>query len=138
MTTDEHDHARFITIDGRRWRRTDPAIPDRLRDALVDELMAARRSLRGARKTPDHERAARARVDTAKRALGERGPEWWLPATEAAVTARLDALVRALANASATWSREELIAASHADELPNGRDLTDAATRGRGASSHEP
>ena len=44
---------------------SDPRIAPDLRETLVRELMAARR-------TRD-----RARVDAAKRALGERGPVWW-------------------------------------------------------------
>lgn len=41
--------------------------------------MAARRAVRDSLKADDAEglRAARARVDAAKRALGERGPVWW-------------------------------------------------------------
>lgn len=38
--------------------------------------MAARRLLRGSRPAPERA-AARARVDQAKTALGERGPVWW-------------------------------------------------------------
>ncbi|WP_448658649.1 hypothetical protein ACPVPU_14365 [Sphingomonas sp. CJ99] len=50
---------------------SDPALPPDRREALVSELMAARRAVR------DHAPDARARVDAAKRALGERGPPWW-------------------------------------------------------------
>jgi hypothetical protein len=50
---------------------SDPALPPDRRQALVRELMAARRAVR------DREPDARARVDAAKRALGERGPPWW-------------------------------------------------------------
>ena len=35
----------FIEIDGRRWRATDPAIPEPFRKELVDELMRARRAV---------------------------------------------------------------------------------------------
>lgn len=64
-------------IKGRRWRVSDPRIPEDLRQALVNELMAARRSVRDA-EDADAERAARDRVHDAKVALGERGVEWWL------------------------------------------------------------
>ena len=37
---------RYIVVDGRRWRATDPAIPESLRRQLVDELMDARRAVR--------------------------------------------------------------------------------------------
>ena len=39
--------------------------------------MAARRAVRSARGDTVVVAAARARVDVAKRALGERGPVWW-------------------------------------------------------------
>lgn len=41
--------------------------------------MDARRAVKDALRTDDHERLAAARqaVDTAKVALGERGPVWW-------------------------------------------------------------
>ncbi len=53
-----------------------PDLLEAVRDRLVSELMDARRALR--RGTPAEERAAaRARVDQAKRGLGERGPVWW-------------------------------------------------------------
>jgi hypothetical protein len=49
--------------------------PD-IRAALVQQLMHARRGLR--RDAPEDARAsARAAVDAAKTALGERGPVWW-------------------------------------------------------------
>ncbi|MBE7162693.1 MAG: DUF3253 domain-containing protein, partial [Williamsia herbipolensis] len=37
---------RYVVIDGRRWRATDPGVPDRLAKELVAELMAARRAVR--------------------------------------------------------------------------------------------
>ena len=83
------DDDRFLTIDGRRWRRSDPAIPDALRAELVSELMAARRAVRT---DPD----ARPRVQDAKVALGERGRPWWEPPDDAAVRDRAAAAIRAL------------------------------------------
>jgi hypothetical protein len=72
-TDDEH----YIVIKGRRWRATDPAIPDERRDELTHILMAWRREVRRARGTPE-EAASRAGVQAAKVALGERGsPPWW-------------------------------------------------------------
>lgn len=85
-TADGH----HVVVGGRRWRASDPAIPDALRQELVDELMAARRAVRAAE--PD----ARARVQDAKVALGERGPRWWDEPDEAAVATRAEATVRAL------------------------------------------
>ena len=49
MTSDvvEHsDDGRYIVVDGRRWRATDPAVPEKFRAELVAELMAARRDVR--------------------------------------------------------------------------------------------
>jgi hypothetical protein len=40
-------HGRYLVVSGRRWRVTDPAIPEALRKELVDELMTARRLVRG-------------------------------------------------------------------------------------------
>lgn len=41
------------------------------------ELMAGRRDVRDAKRGSGVLADARARVDAAKRALGERGPPWW-------------------------------------------------------------
>jgi hypothetical protein len=73
------DDERWIVIDGRRWRRTDPSIPEERRKALVSELMSARSAVGHAKRKGDAtaERAARDRVHAAKVALGERGPKWW-------------------------------------------------------------
>jgi hypothetical protein len=71
------DDGHFVVIDGRRWRATDPAIPEQRRAELVRNLMAWRREVRRAKGTDD-EAAARAGVQAAKVALGERGtPPWW-------------------------------------------------------------
>ena len=50
-----------------------------MRAALVAELMAARRAKQAAIRAGDDaaRQEARARVDAAKTALGERGPVWW-------------------------------------------------------------
>lgn len=69
----------YIVIDGRRWRATDPGLPEARRRALVSELMSARSAVGHAKRKGDAtaERAARDRVHAAKVALGERGPKWW-------------------------------------------------------------
>jgi hypothetical protein len=73
--TTEDGH--YVVIKGRRWRATDPAIPQDRRDELVHILMAWRREVRNTKGTPQ-ESAARAGVQAAKVALGERGsPPWW-------------------------------------------------------------
>jgi hypothetical protein len=67
----------FLEVDGRRWRRSDPKIPAALRQQLVNELMSARRAVAAAAADSER-RVARARVQDAKVALGERGRAWWL------------------------------------------------------------
>jgi hypothetical protein len=66
-------------VRGRLWRRSDPALPNDERDRLVRMLMRARRDIARARASGDRALAtrARARVQSAKVALGERGPVWW-------------------------------------------------------------
>lgn len=92
------DEGRWVVVDGRRWRATDPAIPEPWRQELVDELMAARRAVAVATRAGDGdaERAARARVQQAKVALGERGPRWWDPPTDDSERQRLRAILLAL------------------------------------------
>ncbi|GIM94218.1 DUF3253 domain-containing protein [Paractinoplanes toevensis] len=80
---------RYLVVSGRRWRATDPAVPEALRQELVNELMAARRLVRS-----DPE-SARPRVQDAKVALGERGDPWWEP-TPGGRRVRLAAAMRAL------------------------------------------
>lgn len=88
MSSDDED-GRYLIINGRRWRATDPAIPEKLRQELVNELMAARRLVRTDPAT------ARPRVQDAKVALGERGDPWWEP-TDSGQRTRLAAAMRAL------------------------------------------
>jgi hypothetical protein len=71
------DDGHYVVVDGRRWRATDPSIPEDRRTELVGILMAWRREVRRAKGTPQ-ESVARAGVHAAKVALGERGtPPWW-------------------------------------------------------------
>ena len=62
---------------GRLWRASNPNLPGYERERLVAALMAARRAVRDAANDPEAMAAARAAVDAAKIALGERGPAWW-------------------------------------------------------------
>lgn len=76
----EHtDDGHFVVIDGRRWRATDPAVPEDVAARLRTKLMAARRAVGVALRAhdADAEREARAAVHRAKTALGERGTPWW-------------------------------------------------------------
>ena len=70
---------RYLIVRGRLWRRANPALSQDDRDRLVRALMQARRDVARAMRLHDGdaERDARARVDAAKIALGERGPVWW-------------------------------------------------------------
>ncbi len=70
---------RYLVVRGRLWRMGDPGLSPDERDAHVHALMHARREVRAARRDDDAARLARARaaVDAAKHALGERGPVWW-------------------------------------------------------------
>ncbi len=70
---------RYIVVRGRLWRRQRPDLEPARRDELVHALMDARRAVKHGRRDDDPAAvaAARAAVDAAKRALGERGPVWW-------------------------------------------------------------
>lgn len=70
---------RYFVVKGRLWRATNPGLSEGDRQFWVDQLMRARRKVGQALKLEDEvaEKAARAAVDAAKRALGERGPVWW-------------------------------------------------------------
>lgn len=70
---------RYIVVRGRLWRASNPNLPEAERSALVHDLSAARREVKAALRDPDPERlaAARAAVNRAKIALGERGEPWW-------------------------------------------------------------
>ncbi len=87
---------RHVIVAGRRWRASDPAIPERLRSELVAELMDARRAVRTAAGDADATAAARRRVHDAKVALGERGEPWWDAPSEGGRAERRRAAVLAL------------------------------------------
>lgn len=74
---------RYFVVRGRLWRRSNPALTPDQREALVLELMAARRAVKTAQGSGDANALALARkaVDTAKVALGERGAVWWADGT---------------------------------------------------------
>jgi hypothetical protein len=70
---------RYFVVRGRLWRCSNPALSSADRERLTHELMDARRAKKAAMKTGDQAArgSARADVDAAKVALGERGPVWW-------------------------------------------------------------
>lgn len=88
----EDDH--FFVVKGRRWRRTDPCLPDDVVEALTSHLGRARSGVRVAKKDGDDEAvaAARHRVGLAKHGLGERGPRWWKDEPDARRARARDAL----------------------------------------------
>jgi hypothetical protein len=67
---------RYVVVDGRRWRATDPDVPAERRAELQRVLMAWRREVGRTRGTAE-ERRSRDGVQAAKVALGERGRPWW-------------------------------------------------------------
>lgn len=81
-TSTDHPHTpdgRYFVVAGRLWRTSNPDLAAEQRQRLVDQLMLARRQVGAALRAKDAEaeRNARAAVDQAKHALGERGPVWW-------------------------------------------------------------
>jgi hypothetical protein len=73
------DDDRWLVIDGRRWRRTDPVLDEALVARLRSHLGRGRSGVRSAKAVDDENAvvSARKRVDLAKNGLGERGPYWW-------------------------------------------------------------
>jgi hypothetical protein len=73
------DDDKWLVVNGRRWRRTDPCLPSDLVDALTSHLGRGRSGVRTAKAIDDEGAVdrARQRVGLAKHGLGERGPYWW-------------------------------------------------------------
>ena len=86
-TTEDGHH---IVVNGRKWRATDANIPEAFRAELVKELMRARRAVKS------RDEHARAWVQDAKVALGERGEPWWETPSEEGQRERAAATIRAL------------------------------------------
>ena len=79
MTYPVTPDGRYFVVRGRLWRCSNPSLSDERRAGLVAALMSARRAKQQAMRAGDDaaREAARAQVDAAKVALGERGPVWW-------------------------------------------------------------
>ena len=110
---------RYLIGSGRRYRATDPAVPEPLRHELEAELETARR-LAGS------DPQAGPRAEDAEVALGQRGDPWWEP-TPAGRRVRLAAAMRALLRHRRPDSS---ICPSDAARVAGGaawRDLMDAA-----------
>ncbi|WP_206487774.1 hypothetical protein [Rhodococcus sp. KRD162] len=67
------EDGRYVVIKGRRWRATDPKIPEQRDAELRSILMDWRREVKRTSGAPE----ARAGVQATKVALGERGTPWW-------------------------------------------------------------
>lgn len=72
----ESGDERWLVVDGRRWRRTDPLIPDDELARLKSHLGRGRSGVRTAATAAELE-ATRRRTQLAKLGLGERGVPWW-------------------------------------------------------------
>lgn len=79
MGDEAESDERWLVIKGRRWRRTDPSLPDDVVEALKSHLGRGRSGVRVAKSNDDSAAvaAARNRSNLAKHGLGERGPYWW-------------------------------------------------------------
>ena len=71
------DDERYLVVDGRRWRRQDPALPADVAARLTSHLGRGRSGVATARRAGDDPAPHRRRVDVAKRGLGERDTPWW-------------------------------------------------------------
>jgi hypothetical protein len=123
---------RYLVIDGRRWRASDPTIPDPLRAELVHELMAARRAVRAAAGDETDLAAARSRVQDAKVALGERGEPWWEPSSPDGLDERLAAAMRTLLRSR---KPESTICPSDAARVAGGEDWRAAMDAARAVAT---
>ncbi|GAA4510759.1 biopolymer transporter Tol [Brevibacterium yomogidense] len=76
---------RFLVVNGRRWRRADPSLPDDVVSALTSHLGRARNAVKQAKRAGDEDAlaSARGRVQVAKVGLGERSDPWWELSEEA-------------------------------------------------------
>lgn len=115
---------RYIEIEGRRWRRADPSIPEALKAELVSELMSARRAVKAAKDDADDDALARARarVHDAKLALAERGHPWWESGDKDARRKRIAAAIRTLLRKR---DRGKTICPSDAARVVGGEDWRD-------------
>jgi hypothetical protein len=73
----ETDDERFLVVDGRRWRRQDPAVPADVASRLLSHLGRGRSGVGAVLRAGEDPAPHRRRVDLAKRGLGERGAAWW-------------------------------------------------------------
>jgi hypothetical protein len=93
---EEHrvEAARWLVVGGRRWRRTDPALPADVVEELKSHLGRGRSGVGAAKRRGESDAvaASRTRVGLAKHGLGERGPAWWDEPVADRITRARDAL----------------------------------------------
>lgn len=68
---------RYLVVDGRRWRRQDPELPEDVRERLLSHLGRGRSAVGVLTRSGQDPGPARRRVGLAKHGLGERGRPWW-------------------------------------------------------------
>lgn len=68
---------RYFVASGKLWRCPDPRLTSAGVKALTKRLMAARRKMKEVQNNERQLKAAKRAVNSAKEALGERGPVWW-------------------------------------------------------------
>lgn len=85
---------RFFIVNGRRWRRADPSLPDDVVRALTSHLGRARNAVKLAKRAGDEDAlaSARVRVQAAKAGLGERSDPWWELSEETRLSRAREAL----------------------------------------------
>ena len=66
-----------MVVDGRRWRRQDPSLPEDVAARLLSHLGRGRSGVRASKQAGEDPAPSRRRVDLAKHGLGERGDPWW-------------------------------------------------------------
>ncbi len=99
---DDSTAERYLVVDGRRWRRSDPSLPEDVEARLKHHLGRGRSGVRTAKRAGDDDAVAAARhvVQLAKVGLGERGDPWW----EQSARARTQRWTEALAELDADES----------------------------------
>lgn len=75
--TEASDGGRYLVVDGRRWRRQDPSLPEDVAARLRSHLGRGRSAVGRLKRTGEDPAPARRRVGLAKHGLGERGTPWW-------------------------------------------------------------
>ena len=71
------DSERYLVVDGRRWRRQDPSLPEDVASRLRSHLGRGRSEVGRRKRSGEDPAPAREVVDLAKHGLGERGTPWW-------------------------------------------------------------